>query len=700
MKAYHNSAVLQFDDSTTGNAGAGVPVTVRLNSTQALVSIFDLDEVAIANPTTTDSKGNYAFKTNDGVYDIIISEGTGDEVKLEKVQISEFIGVINDLSQAYEFATVALMKISTIVFPLNKRLITRGYYEVGDGGGAEYLVSSTVAVDGFGDHVIVGAVAILKADSWVSAKQYGLKGDRLTNDSAAQSAFSASSHLFHYFPSGIYQTNITNGTSNRTYLFETDCIIDGVVHITGTGPATVPAQGSVTWVDNVRMLGTVNCTVRFGTFYCKGLDVDKITITKVSTSYVNQTATGGSTGVHLYFGTKEMKVGEVICESGALNYNFSVDQGPIKGADEVPENIRIDRLVINQTDVTGLVTAETVGLSFGEIIIKNQGGANVAWISQEDKKLKVGKLTHNGMGATSGQVGIYINNTDAESNAEFGTIDVSNVPGIAFRTYNTGSVQIDNFIGKNNREHTRIQSKVTIDKFTGDDSLEIGLNFHDNFASGSYVGRAIISGTTGTGINVGSDNVGIDYAKCDGFSTLYGLHIPLGTDNFVNNYYEGANCSQGLRILSAGDINMGVMNLHDNTYGIIGSGLGKFGFDYVYYNNNGTDTNVTLELSAGFRGKKVRTSVSGDRGDAAVSLEVGIDAATQRFATALTANRLVTFTTANAQNGDKFRISRTATGAFALSSAGTFNNKGLAVNEWMDYEFSAGGWWLTGFGQL
>jgi len=128
MKAYHNSAVLQFDDSTTGNAGAGVPVTVRLSSTQALVSIFDLDEVAIANPTTTDSKGNYAFKTADGVYDIIISEGTGDEVKLEKVQISEFIGVINDLSQAYEFATVALMKISTIVFPLNKRLITRGYY--------------------------------------------------------------------------------------------------------------------------------------------------------------------------------------------------------------------------------------------------------------------------------------------------------------------------------------------------------------------------------------------------------------------------------------------------------------------------------------------------------------------------------------------------------------------------------------------
>ena len=122
MKAYHNSAVLQFDDSTTGNAGVGVPVTVRLNSTQALVSIFDLDEVAIANPTTTDSKGNYAFKTADGVYDIIISEGTSGEVVLEKVQISEFLGLINNLSQAYEFATVVDLTTSAIIFPAGKVL--------------------------------------------------------------------------------------------------------------------------------------------------------------------------------------------------------------------------------------------------------------------------------------------------------------------------------------------------------------------------------------------------------------------------------------------------------------------------------------------------------------------------------------------------------------------------------------------------
>ena len=377
----------------------------------------------------------------------------------------------------------------------------------------------------------------LRVVDWVNAKAFGLMGDRVTDDSAAEAALSVSPYLFIYFPAGIYRTNMNNGTSNRTYLFEEDAIIDGVIHITGTGPATSPPQTTVTWVDNVRILGTATTTVRFGTFYTRKLSVDKVRITEVSTSYLNQTAVGGSTGVHLYFGTKEAEIGEIICDSGALNYNLSVDQGPIKGTDEVPENIHVGRLVINQTDVTGLVTAETVNLKIDEIIQKNQGGANVAWISSNDKKLKVGDLTHNGLGATSGQVGVYLQNTDAESSAEFGTVDISNVPGIAFRTFNAGSVHINNFIGKNNREHARIQSQVTINNFEGDDSLEVGLNFHDNFAAGSYVGRANVVGTAGVGINVGSDDVTVDYAKCDGFATLYGLHIPLNTGNFKNSYY-------------------------------------------------------------------------------------------------------------------------------------------------------------------
>ncbi|MBL4941131.1 MAG: SGNH/GDSL hydrolase family protein [Colwellia sp.] len=95
MKAYHNTAVLKFDDETTGNAASGALVTIRLNSTQALSDIFDLDDNAIANPLTCNSKGNYSFKAADDIYDIIISENTANEEKLEKVEIIELVSALN-----------------------------------------------------------------------------------------------------------------------------------------------------------------------------------------------------------------------------------------------------------------------------------------------------------------------------------------------------------------------------------------------------------------------------------------------------------------------------------------------------------------------------------------------------------------------------------------------------------------------------
>jgi hypothetical protein len=97
MKSYHNSVVLRNDGEDPSslkldlNAGISEQVTVRISSTQLLASIFDIDGVATGNPLTTDSNGNYAFKADDETYDIIVREGTLDEVKIEKVEISEAI---------------------------------------------------------------------------------------------------------------------------------------------------------------------------------------------------------------------------------------------------------------------------------------------------------------------------------------------------------------------------------------------------------------------------------------------------------------------------------------------------------------------------------------------------------------------------------------------------------------------------------
>jgi hypothetical protein len=87
MNSYHNTAILQFDDNSTGNAGANVPVTIRDSITNLKVDIFDLNGAPIVNPLQTDSLGNYAFKINTGTYNIIINESGSPTTSFYKVDI-------------------------------------------------------------------------------------------------------------------------------------------------------------------------------------------------------------------------------------------------------------------------------------------------------------------------------------------------------------------------------------------------------------------------------------------------------------------------------------------------------------------------------------------------------------------------------------------------------------------------------------
>ena len=182
MKAYHGSAVLKFDDTVTGNAGVSVPVTVRVNSNQALAALFDLDDAPAANPVTTDNNGNYSFKTTDNIYDIIISEGTGGEVRLQKVEIAEIPTIpilINDLSQAYEFTTVAEYETFETVFPDGKQI------KLLDRGAIFTKVNGAVTPNGFN---IIGGVSAFQTielslqDNKAYARQWGYTPDyRLAN---------------------------------------------------------------------------------------------------------------------------------------------------------------------------------------------------------------------------------------------------------------------------------------------------------------------------------------------------------------------------------------------------------------------------------------------------------------------------------------------------------------------------------------
>lgn len=91
--------------------------------------------------------------------------------------------------------------------------------------------------------------------------------------------------------------------------------------------------------------------------------------------------------------------------------------------------------------------------------------------------------------------------------------------------------------------------------------------------------------------------------------------------------------------------------------------------------------------------------MSGDRGDASVTLQVGVDAPQQRFATALTANRVVTLSAVDAFNGAQFRVTRTGLGAFTLDVGG-LKTIPSGVAAFVDVEHDGTAWRLTAYGTL
>ncbi|CAL9960477.1 tail collar fiber protein [Vibrio phage D69] len=72
------------------------------------------------------------------------------------------------------FDTVADMVSGYGLLAEGYTAITRGYYEAGDGGGAEYLITTGNSGDGYGSHDVGTNTAVLQHNGTVYSKQYGL----------------------------------------------------------------------------------------------------------------------------------------------------------------------------------------------------------------------------------------------------------------------------------------------------------------------------------------------------------------------------------------------------------------------------------------------------------------------------------------------------------------------------------------------
>lgn len=147
MIGYNGSVGLRNDglDALTSkidlNAAVGVLVTVRIatvpSGTGALASLFDINDVAIANPITTDNFGNYFFKIDEGTYDIITREGTPDVV----TEPSQLMGASSPFKRVIPFDTLDLAR--TDVNPLNifnGAVLNLEERTTGNGGGAMWDV--------------------------------------------------------------------------------------------------------------------------------------------------------------------------------------------------------------------------------------------------------------------------------------------------------------------------------------------------------------------------------------------------------------------------------------------------------------------------------------------------------------------------------------------------------------------------------
>ena len=85
------------------------------------------------NPVISDSNGVFSDIYIEGSYKVTLQDKNGSQIfggaLVNELAAGNFdTNLINDLSQAYTFKTVALMRATLIAFPVGKKIFWQGYY--------------------------------------------------------------------------------------------------------------------------------------------------------------------------------------------------------------------------------------------------------------------------------------------------------------------------------------------------------------------------------------------------------------------------------------------------------------------------------------------------------------------------------------------------------------------------------------------
>jgi|GEM_PF-4976649 len=185
-----------------------------------------------SNPVVADSTGVFGDIYLSGSYKVTLTDNNNTQifggVIVEEIAVGNLTSsLINDLSQAYEFATVALMKAS-IILPLSKVVTVNSYYAAVDSDPLEFIVvAAGTGVDDGGLYIDHNTLPIqfkqrFKGD--VTFRSYGCVGDGLTSDqtqlqAAMDGAYSIQKNLYGeagtYLVTGLTVPGLSGATEDR-----------------------------------------------------------------------------------------------------------------------------------------------------------------------------------------------------------------------------------------------------------------------------------------------------------------------------------------------------------------------------------------------------------------------------------------------------------------------------------------------------